>query len=66
MMANIKKIWVFIKKEISLPCTDSLFNYKRTMGKGDIKTKKGKINKGSYGKKRSRSNNKAVPAVEKK
>ena len=30
------------------------------MGKGDIKTRKGKINNGSYGKKRSRNTNKAT------
>lgn len=30
------------------------------MGKGDVKTKKGKIANGSYGNKRSRENNKSV------
>ena len=35
------------------------------MGRGDIKTKKGKICKGSYGNVRSRVDNKAVKVVEK-
>jgi 30S ribosomal protein S31 len=36
------------------------------MGKGDVKTKKGKISKGSFGNSRKRKDNTAVAAKEQK